>query len=403
MKISSEKKKDVLKGTGVDHLERVRRAFMHQFGNQESPMAFRSPGRINLIGEHTDYNDGFVLPTSINKEIYLAVSPRTDSVGRLYAVDLSDRFEFDLKHIAKSRKRWANYLIGITDQLIKRGFSINGFDCAFGGDVPIGAGLSSSAAIETGLAFALNTLFSLGIETTQLAKISQASENQFVGVNCGIMDQFANLLGRKKSVFKLDCRTLEFSYYPFDHDDLSIVLCDTGVSRSLATSEYNLRRVQCNAGVMALSIHCEGIRNLRDVSLDMLGEHSAELDPVVYKRCKYVVEENERVQTACASLERGDMSRFGELLYASHRGLRDEYEVSCKELDFLVDASRGIPGVIGARMMGAGFGGCTLNLIEKGAVADFKKEMSSQYSKGIGKNLAFYDCELVSGTEMVED
>lgn len=363
----------------------------------------RSPARINLIGEHTDYNQGFVMPAAINRYIYLALSARAGTRCRLYASDLDEYWELDLNEIHKSEKRWANYLIGVADQFIKLGYRIGGFDCLFGGDIPLGAGLSSSAAIEAGLGFGLSRIFGLDIRRESLAKLAQAAENEFVGVQCGIMDQFANLLGRERTVFRLDCRSLEFDYHPFLQDAAELVLCDTGVKHELASSEYNLRRQQCEEGARKLSAVQPQIVSLRDVSIDFLEERKDLLGPVVYKRCRYVLEENRRVEMACECLEEGNAGELGRLLYSSHEGLRRDYEVSCRELDVLVDAAAGMNGVIGARMMGGGFGGCTLNLVAKAAVTDFKRKIAERYREGTGLELKFYECNLVSGTHLLSE
>ncbi len=382
---------------------RIRDAFSKRFGISSDPIIVRSPGRINLIGEHTDYNDGFVLPAAVDRNIYFAISGRADEKCMIYSENFAETAEINLRKIERSDKTWPNYLAGVLDQLLSAGYDIGGFDCVFGGSIPIGAGLSSSAAIQAGLAFGLNEMFRLGISRADLAKIAQRSENEFVGVRCGIMDQFANLLSKENSAFRLDCRSLEYVYYPIDQKNLRFILCDTRVNRSLASSAYNLRRQQCEQGVRTISAHDNGIRSLRDVTLGMLDEHKAELDPVVYIRCQYVLEENARVEIACKYLEKADYARFGELLYASHEGLRDEYQVSCTELDVLVDAASTVSGVLGARMMGGGFGGCTLNLVENDALPEFEASVEERYRRKTGKEAKFYECRLAAGTELVAD
>jgi galactokinase len=281
------------------------------------------------------------------------------------------------------------------------GYDVPGFNCVFGGNIPIGAGMSSSAALEAGLAFALNRLFDLKIAPIELVKLAQRAENEFVGVRCGIMDQFINIFGKPRTVLKLDCRSLAFRYYPFDREDLRVVLCDTRVKRELASSEYNVRRRQCETGVELLRKYHPSIRSLRDVSLDMLEAHRSEFEPVICKRCGYVIRENIRVEQACQDLERGDFQAFGKRMSASHEGLRDEYEVSSRELDVLVEAASQIPGVLGARMMGAGFGGCTINLVEEKAVDGFSQEVSSQYRSRLGTDPRIYISMLQSGTEQI--
>jgi galactokinase len=379
----------------------VREKFFGSFGRKEGVLNVRSPGRVNLIGEHTDYNDGFVLPAAINRSINFVMSKRNDLRCRLYASDIQDSCEFDIRKPEKSSKRWANYLIGVVEQFHRDGHFLHGFDCLFGGDIPIGAGLSSSAAIEAGLAFALNELFQLEIDRVELAMMAQKSEHEFVGVNCGIMDQFANLLSQKDSVFKLDCRSLEYEYIPFGMDRLSLILCDTGLKHELANSEYNLRRKQCEIGVKTMAELGYPVSKLRDVSLDMLEDCKSRLEPVIYDRCQYVLEENIRVEQACEALRRNEYEKLGELLFASHEGLRSKYAVSCDELDLLVEAASQIDGVFGARMMGGGFGGCTINIIAKDSSEDFKRRIMNRYRRRTGKEPQFYECKTVSGTEVV--
>lgn len=390
-------------GNADQQIIRIRNAFSKEFGTSSDPIIIRSPGRINLIGEHTDYNNGFVLPAAIDRNIYFAISRRAEDKCRIYSDNFAESAELNLRRIQKSKRNWANYLAGVVDQLMTAGYDIAGFDCVFGGNIPIGAGLSSSAAIEAGLAYGLNEIFGLDISRTDLARIAQRSENEFVGVQCGIMDQFANLLSRENSVFKLDCRSLEYVYYPFDQKNLQFVLCDTKVNHTLASSAYNLRRQQCEQGVRTISTHDRQVQTLRDVSFEMLDRHKGELDPIVYMRCRYVLEENARVEIACKYLEKLDYAGVGELLYASHEGLRDEYQVSCTELDVLVDAASTVNGVLGARMMGGGFGGCTLNLVEKDALAEFEAKVDEEYKRKTGKETEFYECRLVAGTEVVAD
>lgn len=389
--------------TESEILNRLRREFINTFGENRSAIIVRSPGRINLIGEHTDYNNGFVLPSAIDRAIYLCVAPRSDSEARIRSADFKEGCHLDVKNLTRSERTWANYLIGIVVELRKAGFPLQGFDCAFTGNIPIGAGMSSSAAVEAGLAFALNEVFDLGIDRVELAKISQKSENEFVGVRCGIMDQFANLLSKAESVLHLDCRSLEYEYVPFTRRDVKLVLCDTGVKHSLASSEYNLRRRQCEAGVAAVRDGNPEVCSLRDVSLVMLDSHNGQLSRDVYKRCRYVIEENARVDAACGFLKDNDYLHLGELLYRSHQGLRDQFEVSCRELDVLVESASAIEGVLGARMMGGGFGGCTLNLVEGDSIEQFKRKIHRAYLTETDKTVRLYDCALMGGTNIVSD
>ena len=375
--------------------------FREAFGRNDAAIVVRSPGRVNLIGEHTDYNEGFVLPASIDKAIVLVMAPRNDMLCRLRALDLHDAYECDVRSPEKSPKGWPNYILGVVDELQRAGYTIKGFDCVFGGNIPIGAGMSSSAAIEGGVVVALNTLFSLGIDQLTMVKIAQRAENKFVGVNCGIMDQFINIFGKEKRVLKIDCRSLAYEYVPFERENLRIVLCDTQVRRSLATSEYNVRRAQCEQGVAVLRKSNSAVRSLRDVSSEMLTAHRNELDPVVYSRCSYIVQENLRVTAACQALERNDFAAFGCCMFESHAGLRDQYQVSCSELDLLVELASRREGVYGARMMGAGFGGCTINLVEADAVDQFSSAVAQQYSVRMHVEPKIYISTIQAGTTIL--
>jgi galactokinase len=376
----------------------IESAFLAKIGKRAERVVVRSPGRVNLIGEHTDYNEGFVLPASVDKAMIFVVSPRADGISCFHAVDLNDEYSIPIASIERSQKGWPNYLLGVIEEMKKLGLTIPGCDVVFGGDIPIGAGMSSSAAVECGFAFALNRLFDFGISNLDLVKLGQRSENNFVGMNCGIMDQFVNIFGEDRKVLKIDCRSLAYQYFPFERNDLAIVLCETETRRSLASSEYNVRRQQCEAGVRILQKHMPGIRSLRDVSLDLLNEHRAEMEPVILQRCSYVVEENARVLRACEDLQRNDFRSFGEQMYRSHSGLSKEYQVSSPDLDFLVDSASAISGVLGARMMGAGFGGCTINLVEQTSVDAFVGTMKERYRQRTGNANNVYVTHIQSGT-----
>ena len=368
---------------------------------REQPLLIRSPGRVNLIGEHTDYNHGYVLPAAIDKAIYFAITPRDDQQFRVHALDLQDEHHFSLDALQFSQKGWPNYLMGVIGQFVKARHDIGGFNCVFGGDIPIGAGLSSSAAIEAGLAYALNYLFDLRIDNLELVKLAQRSENEFVGVRCGIMDQFINIFGERDKVLRIDCRSLESRSYPFDFPNISIVLFDTGVSHSLASTEYNRRREECAEGVLVVKHRFPHVTHLRDVSSAMIHELNREIKPEIFRRCRYVIEENERVLRAATALEQSDLSTFGSLMNSSHDGLRNDYEVSCAELDYLVDAVKGSPQVYGARMMGAGFGGCTINLIETKEIGRISAEVAEKYRRRFQVDLKTYVTEISSGTHVV--
>ncbi|HPW17933.1 MAG TPA: galactokinase [Candidatus Aminicenantes bacterium] len=374
--------------------------FRKQFPGK--PVLVVSPGRVNLIGEHTDYNEGFVLPGATDKAVVFAVAPRADGLCHFVSRDFDQEFRCELGRFHRSPLRWPDYLQGVLDQFVKAGHRVGGVSCVFGGDVPIGAGMSSSAAIEGGLAFALNALFGLGLDSLALVKLAQRAENEFVGVRCGVMDQFINIHGRAKTLLKIDCRSLGHERVPFGREDLRVVVSDTLVRRELAASEYNIRRAQCEAGVNILRAHDPSVRSLRDATLDLLREHRAEFDPVILRRCEYVVRENIRVEEACAALARNDFAVFGGLMNLSHAGLRDDYEVSSAELDALVEAARRVPGVLGSRMMGAGFGGCTISLVEAGAVEEFEARVGRDYQAETGQAPKIHVVRIEQGTHAAD-
>lgn len=372
--------------------------------NANPTLLVRAPGRINLIGEHTDYNNGFVLPAAIDKAIYFAISPRNDQKCIIYAYDLDDSYEFSLDNLQKSEKGWANFLLGVLAEIVSEGKQINtGFNLVFGGDVPLGAGLSSSAAVESGIGFALNELYNLDLSKLDLALIAQQAEHKYAGVNCGIMDMFASIHGKENAVIKLDCQDLSFEYFPFDFPDYTLVLCNTGVKHNLGDSEYNQRRAECEEGIRTLQSAFPQIDSLRDVTMQMLSSQADKLSSIVYNRCKYVVEEIERVTIACKALENGDLRGFGQKMYETHEGLSKEYEVSCPELDFLVEQSQDFETVVGARMMGGGFGGCTINLIKTDAVDEFIEKMSFAYHQAFNIQLQTYIVNISNGVEVIEE
>lgn len=368
---------------------------------KEEPLIVRSPGRVNLIGEHTDYNNGFVLPAAIDKHILFAVSPSKGERCSLFALDLNERFDFSKDDFCKSKLGWPNYLMGVVDQIKKAGYKPGNFNCVFGGNIPIGAGLSSSAAIEAGLAFALNHIFELKISKIDLIKMAQKAENEFVGVRCGIMDQFINIFGLENKVLKLDCRSLEYEYYPLILNDYKIILCNTQVKHSLASSEYNKRRKECEEGVHILQSYNSDIKSLRDVTDEFLEEHRSVLGNVLYKRCSYVIKENLRVEKACEYLQKKEFKSFGEKMFQSHYGLRDEFEVSCEELDLLVKIAEKQEGILGARMMGGGFGGCTINIVKSDAIEEFKEKCTNEYKSMFNSIPTFYITSLEKGTSII--
>jgi galactokinase len=377
----------------------VESVFQKKF--KEQPLLFRSPGRVNLIGEHTDYNKGYVLPAAIDKSIYFAIAPRKDRHCIVVAMDMNDEHEFSIDDLPSTPKGWPNYLMGVVDQFIQAQYAIQGFNCVFGGDIPIGAGMSSSAALEAGLAFALNSIFKLQIDDLALVKIAQKAENVFVGVQCGIMDQYINIFGKQDNVLRIDCRSLEYKYYPFAFHNISVVLFDTRVSHSLASSEYNRRREECNEGVAIVKTSNPEVDSLRDVSVEMLQKCKDKMDHTIYRRCKYVVEENDRVLHACRELEKGDLKAFGKHMARTHEGLSRDYEVSCKELDFLVELVQNDPQVYGSRMMGGGFGGCTINLIENNHVEEVSTMVTERYKQQFNIDLKTYITSIGSGTNII--
>lgn len=385
--------------TPNEAIKKVRETFRDTFGVLHD-LTVRSPGRVNIIGEHTDYNDGFVLPAAIDKAIYVAIGKRTDEAIHLYSADFKEKYSLEITAI-KPTDNWATYILGVADQLIKNGYTVGGFNLVVDGDIPIGAGLSSSAAVECAVVFALNELFGLGINKMEMVTIAQKAEHAFSGVLCGIMDMFASMFGKKDHVIKLDCRSLEYEYKPFILDGYKIVLFNTNVKHSLASSAYNERRQQCEQGVAWVKVHYPQINSLRDVTMNMLEQYVQPRDEVVFSRCKYVVEEIARLLTGCRDLENGDIKLLGKKMFATHEGLSKLYEVSCKELDYLVDAVKNNDSVLGARMMGGGFGGCTINLVKEDAIDTLVENVSAGYKINMQLDLTTYIAQIENGTELL--
>ncbi len=359
----------------------------------------KAPGRINLIGEHTDYNEGWVLPAAIDKSITLAFAPNNSSTVRIHALDRSDSFNYSLSTPPPSPSGWRKYIVGMTNAFLQPG---QGFNCVFGGDLPIGAGMSSSSALCCGLAFGFNQLFQLGYDKRALTPLVQRAESECSGVNGGIMDQFSILLGQSGKAILLDCRDLSTTFLPLILDNLRLLLCNTGVEHQLAATEYNTRRQECNTGVALLQKGRAGIKSLRDITAELLDKYRSEMPPPIYQRCKYVVEENERVRQAALALQNGELKLLGQLLYQSHEGLQHQYEVSCPELDFLVAFAKTQPYVAGARMMGGGFGGCTLNLLPKDKVDAFVELTKAAYRKRFGLEMAAYEVTTADGCSVIQ-
>ena len=367
----------------------------------KEPLMAYSPGRINLIGEHTDYNEGFVMPAAIDKKMIVAIAANQSRQGRIYSMDFQEEFAFDLDSFGPKKGHWATYIMGVTAQLQQAGYGVQGFDMVFGGDIPVGAGLSSSAALECAAAFALSTLFGFHIPNRSLIHYAQKAEHVFAGVQCGIMDQFASVMGKKGHVIRLDCRSLEFEYFPLSLPKHSIFLIDTCVKHSLADSAYNKRREECQTGVSAAQKTNPEIKSLRDMDLDLLAAIQSTISPTVYNRCRYVIEENNRVIAASELLQSNDLKGFGEKMYASHEGLSILYEVSCPELDFLVDFTKNLEYVLGSRMMGGGFGGCTINIVEKAKVKTLQENIQPAFEAKFGVSPKFYEVSLEEGTGLI--
>lgn len=378
----------------------IRSKFINLF--KSNPILTSAPGRINLIGEHTDYNEGYVLPGAIDKKAYFAIALNGNDVFRFHASDLDQTFETKEIEKAPSEFQWANYLLGVLNQFEKQGVVLKGVDCVFASDIPVGAGLSSSAAIECAFTYGINILLDAGFSDHKLALLAQNAEHEFAGVMCGIMDQFASVFGKKDHVLRLDCRTHEHIYYQFKSDNLVIALCDSGVKHELASSEYNIRRHECESGVAYLQQYDPSIKSLRDLTKTLLKKYQNDIDPVVYKRCLYVINENDRVFQACEALKRDDFKTLGQLIYQSHKGLQHEFEVSCKELDILVELTHDLDYVYGSRMMGGGFGGCTINLVKKEKKIQFQQLISKEYQSQTGINPNIYFVQLSNGVNVIK-
>lgn len=384
----------------MSFINKVNKKFKELYNDE--PIIVRSPGRVNLIGEHTDYNNGFVLPAAVNKAVYVGISRRDDDIINLYAAEFDGKFTTNLQSIAPNELRWTDYILGVVDQLQKNGFELSGFNIVLDGNVPIGAGMSSSAAVECATAMALSELFSLNLSKLDIVKAAQKSEHEFAGVKCGIMDMFASVFGKKDHVIKLDCRSLEYEYVPFAFDDIAIVLFDTSIKHSLASSEYNVRRQQCENGVTIIQQHHPEVQSLRDATMDMVEKYLT-INAIVYNRCKFIIAEIQRLQDACKDLQQNNIQSFGKRMFETHIGLSKLYEVSCPELDFLVEAVKDHPAVIGARMMGGGFGGCTINLVRKEMIHSLIHEITDAYKSATGLDLKAYIASIENGTEVIKE
>jgi galactokinase len=356
--------------------------FAQTFGG--SARYFRAPGRVNVIGEHTDYNLGFVMPAAIGLYCSVGIAPRADHELHIYSSQFDQKVVVDLDSPAlAARGDWSDYVVGTAVALAKSGYKLRGANLVVGGDVPLGSGLSSSAAIEVSTGFALLSISGHAIDRKQLALACQRAENEFVGARCGIMDQFISAHGLAGHALMLDCRTLEATALPLP-DKVQLLVCNTGVKHSHAAGEYNARRQQCEEGVRLLSSEIAGIQSLRDVDSALLHRHKNVLPGLIYWRCRHVVTENERVQRMARALEKADLPAIGKLMADSHRSLRDDYQVSCPELDIMVEIAAALPGVLGARMTGGGFGGCTVNLVDAQAAESARRLILEQYEARTG-------------------
>ena len=378
----------------MDLKEKISKKFEEQFGHAGT--LYASAGRINLIGEHTDYNGGFVFPGAIDKVIMAEIAPNGTDKVRVFSIDINEYVEFGLNEEDAPSQSWARYIFGVCREIIKRGGEVKGFDAVFAGNVPLGAGLSSSAALESCFAFALNDLFNDNrIEKFELARIGQSTEHNYCGVNCGIMDQFASVMGKEGKLMRLDCRSMEYEYFPFNPEDYELVLLDSVVKHELADSPYNKRRQSCERVAARL-----GMETLRDADMEALDRIKDEISEEDYMRAKFVIEEKDRVLAVCDALNAGDYEMVGKKMYETHRGLSKDYEVSCEELDFLNDIAKEC-GVTGSRIMGGGFGGCTINLVKKDLKDRFVEKAKKEFKSKYGHEPKVYDVVISDGARRV--
>ena len=375
--------------------EKISKAFQDRFGVEGT--VYASAGRINLIGEHTDYNGGFVFPGAIDKGIMAELRPNGLEKCRVYSMDLDEYTEFGLKEEDAPKESWARYVFGVAREVLKRGGRVECFDAVFAGNVPLGAGLSSSAALESCFAFALNDMFNdNSISKFDLARIGQSTEHNYCGVNCGIMDQFASVFGREGNLMRLDCRSMEYEYFPFNPKEYQLVLVDSRVKHELKDSPYNKRRESCERVAKQL-----GLETLRDATMEDLNGVKSEITAEDYFRAKFVIEEKDRVLAVCDALEKGDYETVGKKMYETHAGLSKDYEVSCEELDFLNDVAKEM-GVTGSRIMGGGFGGCTINLVPNALHDNFIKEAKKRFNEAYGHEPKIYDVVISDGARKIE-
>jgi galactokinase len=376
--------------------------FKKTFGNTPDKIVL-SPGRINIIGEHIDYNDGYVLPAAINKIVCFAFEINNSNTADIKAIDLNESVLIDItKEEIVSDVVWTNYLRGVLFQLKLKGYKIGGFNCAFSSNIPIGSGLSSSAALECGFLFGINEMFNLGIKPIDIALMGQSAEH-WVGINCGIMDQFSSVMGLENKVIKIDCRTLDYTYHDADFVDYSLILFDSNVQHSLFTSEYNNRRIECDEGLRIINDNYPEINSFRDCNEELLIGLKSKMTDNVFRRSLYAVKEIKRVIEACAALDKGDIKTLGKLMFETHDGLSNDYEVSCAELDYLVDLAKAEEDVIGSRLMGGGFGGCTITLVKKGRENGIKEKFTKLYADRFNIELKIYDVKVYNGTSLYKN
>ena len=381
--------------------ENILKEFISRFGGD--PIIVKSPGRINIIGEHTDYNNGFVLPAAIDKAAYIAMSLREDNEIHLVAQDLNETFSTRIEDLKPSgNASWTNYILGSAAQFQKNGLSLSGFNAVLMSDVPIGAGLSSSAAIECATVFALNELLGTNLSRLTMVGMAQKAEHEYAGVLCGIMDQFASMMGKKDHVIRLDCQSLEYEYAPLKLEGYKIVLFNTNVKHALASSEYNTRRNECHQAVDWVRQFVPSVSSLRDVTESMLDQYVKPKNELIDKRSRFVVQEIERLLRGCEDLCEGNIQVLGKKMFKTHEGLSKMYEVSCKELDWLVDFVKDNPNVMGARMMGGGFGGCTINLVKEDAIEELIGIIQPAYEEAMDLPLSYYIASIENGTERIK-
>jgi len=381
--------------------ENILKEFISRFGGD--PIIVKSPGRINIIGEHTDYNNGFVLPAAIDKAAYIAMSLREDTEIHLVAHDLNESFSTRIEDLKPTGDiSWPNYILGSAAQFQKNGLALRGFNAVLLSDVPIGAGLSSSAAIECATVFALNELLGTNLTRLTMLGMAQKAEHEYAGVMCGIMDQFASMMGKKDHVIRLDCLSLEYQYEPLKLEGYKIVLFNTNVKHSLASSEYNTRRNECTQAVDWVRQFEPSVQSLREVTERMLDQYVKPHNELINKRSRFVVQEVERLLNGCLDLGNGDIQALGKKMFLTHEGLSKMYEVSCRELDWLVDFVKDNPNVMGARMMGGGFGGCTINIVKEDVIDALIESIKSAYEEAMGLPLSIYIASIENGTERIK-